>query len=838
MPQEYCFPLARGWEVAALPPYDGAEPPALDGLDWIPASVPGAVQYDLMAAGRLENPLASREAAAKAAWVPQGDWLYRCRFTCEAPPAGLPQAALEFESIDTFAQVWLNGALVGRAGNMFRPYAFPLGQGPLRPGENTLLVQVKAHRRIVSQQYPDVERIAVSSNPTAHQERALIRRYQRSYNTSLLNLGENVIGIGIPGPVRLCFYPLAYITDAYAITEALHEDGRATVRLGLEVQGAKGKPAPLTCSVALYEAGREEPAAEMCLPVARERLEATLTLPQARLWWPAGYGEPHLYRLRATLSSREGVIHTLERRIGIKTVELVTSLPNGRPIFQFRVNGQEVYARGGNLMPLDAIKGRGTSEAYRRIVRLALLAHMNMIRLWGGGVPEDEEFLDLCDEAGVMVWQDFLYHSGTYPDDDPLFMAEAEAEARDLIRKMRRHACLSLLCGGNEQQQGWDEWNWKAEMDRFYGERLIHNLLPRVCQEEAPHIPYIPNSPHGGIGGQSPTVGDTHTWGNYYNATKDPLFVTETCWIYDSYSRPETLRESMALDVEAFASKGWHHRWKERTGLSLFTKFPFTHYYDVSSLRGYLRALEIEQLEADYQALAYLRFRSPSCKGILYWPLNKGGPLFGFGCIDYGQRPLMAYYALRRLFADAAIHLYRDIEALRVVGANAGARPLQGTLRLWHLDAQGQVRRYWEIPATLERGESVRLFDVADFYPRVIDRTREFAYAQFVVEGKVLAEDRLLFCPLAEFREEKAGLQAALEPAGPSAWRLTLKASAPTMLVEIESDRRLLYGDNDFTLTLLAPKEVWISALEGEPSGGQLTISTLDGERLSLALEE
>ena len=268
-------------------------------------------------------------------------------------------------------------------------------------------------------------------------------------------------------------------------------------------------------------------------------------------------------------------------------------------------------------------------------------------------------------------------------------------------------------------------------MDRFYGERLFLELLPSVCAAQAPELPYVPNSPYGGVGGQSPVIGDTHTWGNYYNATKDPLFVTETCWIYDSYSRPETLAETMGLDVDAVAERGWPRRWHELTGLSLFTKFPFTHYYDIANLRGYLRALEIEQWEADYQSLAYLRLRSPSCNGLVYWPLNKGGPLFGFGCIDYGGRPLMAYYAVQRLFADITLHLYRDASDVRLVAANAAA-PISGVLKVWHLDITGRALGRWELPTTIAHGNCVRLLDLDGLYDRVVRRDREWVYAELL----------------------------------------------------------------------------------------------------------
>jgi beta-mannosidase len=789
------------------------------------AAVPGAVHYDLVRAGRLDNPLASRQAAANAAWVADSDWLYRHTFVLQEAVGRDTRPILTFQSLDTFADIWLNGVLVGSSANMFRSCCLAIDPTLLRRGENTLLMHVKAHQRVLADAMPDSARIAVGPHSTAHRDRSLIRRYQRSYNTSLLNLGENVIGIGIPGHVSLSLHPSTYIADLCLVTDALETDTaavRVLARLGGEVTDA-------TLEVMLYEDGADEASVTALAPLLQGQATCSLSVPNPRLWWPAGYGEPHLYRLEARVWCEGRVAHALLRRVGIKTVALARELPNGRPTFQVRVNGCDVYVRGGNLMPIDAIRGMSTAEDYERMLQLTVNANMNLIRLWGGGLPEDEHFLDRCDALGVMVWQDFLYHSSTYPDYDAGFMAEAEAEAADIIAKMRPHACLAVLCGGNEQQQGWDEWGWKQEMDRFYGERLFNELLPRVCAGLAPEIPYVPNSPHGGVGGQSPVIGDTHTWGNYYNATKDPLFVTETCWIYDSYSRPETLHESMGLDVDALAELGWPRRWRELTGLSLYTKFPFTHYYDIANLQGYLRALEIEQLEADYQSLAYLRFRSPSCNGLVYWPLNKGGPLFGFGCIDYAGRPLMAYYAVQRLFADVALHMYRDAADIRIVAANATKAPVVGVLRIWQVTSSGRVRSYWELPTVIASGNSVRLFDMGGLYDAVIDRGREWVYAEFAVGGAAVASAQLFFCPLAELQIEPCTLTVAAHTLGPGRWRLDVATTAPTPLIEIEADQRVMYSDDYFGLIPGIKKQVFVTALgDAQMKGIHVTLSGWD----------
>ena len=553
-----------------------------------------------------------------------------------------------------------------------------------------------------------------------------------------------------------------------------------------------------------------------------------LTVIRPRLWWPRGYGDQPLYRLTVDVFRGGSLVDSVSRRVGIKQSRLILRDEKDRDTFVFEINGRRVWVRGGNMMPIDAIKARVSKAEYERMIRLTAHANMNLIRLWGGGVPEPDEFLDLCDENGVMIWQDFLYHSATYPDFDPDFMAEAEREAIGLIRHYRSHACLVILCGGNEQMQGWDEWNWRGEIDRHYGERLFEQLLPAVCAREAPEIPYIPNSPYGGSQCQSPVTGDTHTWGNYFNATKDPLFVTETCWIFDSYSRPETLRETMGLDVDEYAEPGWRRRFRDLTGLGLFTKFPYTQYQRPFTLREYLRSLEIEQLEADFQPLAMLRIRSASCNGIVYWPLNKGGPLFGFGCVDYAGRPLMAYYAVRRLFADLVLGIYRDVEDVRVVAANSTGHTVDGLLTLTHVDSAGTELGRWETPVSVKPGNSVRLQTIEGMLDAVRLRTDEVVHATLSVRGTQVAEDFLWFAPLAEFTSTPGALEVRAVRETDSSWLVSIDVDRVTRLVEIEADGRILCDDNYFALRPGVRKVVRVDAME-PGTKPRLTVSAWDG---------
>jgi len=261
---------------------------------------------------------------------------------------------------------------------------------------------------------------------------------------------------------------------------------------------------------------------------------------------------------------------------------------------------------------------------------------------------------------------------------------------------------------------------------------------------------------------------------------------------------------------------------------SLYSPSTLTHYYDTANLRGYLRSLEVEQAEADYQALAYLRFRSPSCNGLVYWPLNKGGPLFGFGCVDYAGRPLMAYYAMQRVFADVALHVYRDGSDIRVVASNAG-EAAAGRLQVWHVHADGRMRGTWVLPTTIASGNCVRLFDMNGLYDEIVDRMREWIYAEFAVDKTTVASAQLLFCPLAELAVTPGELTVATHRLKPGRWLLDVTTTAPTPLVEMEANARVMYGDDYFGLIPGIQKHILVTALEPVPTAGiQVTLACWD----------
>jgi len=361
--------------------------------------------------------------------------------------------------------------------------------------------------------------------------------------------------------------------------------------------------------------------------------------------------------------------------------------------------------------------------------------------------------------------------------------------------------------------------------------------LPAISARLCPELPYIDNSPHGGMFCQSPVEGECHNWGNFYNSTKDPVFVTETCWTQESYSRPETLKKYMDLDVDKFSGLNWAEKWKERTSLGLFTKHPYSDWFEVRNLKLYLRSLEVEQMRADYSALSMYRFASPNNNGVIYWSFNKGGPLFQFGCVDYGGYPMMSYYAVKKVFAPLAVQARRDVSDISVMISNHGAKNVTVDMEVFHLSKNGASLGYWSRKLRVESEGLYEAFRMKDLYREVNERTEEVIYVCVSVKGKLVADDMLFFCPFMEYKGEyripKAKIEniGKTEKSGKGKWSIHLEAKTPVRMVELESNQKLLYSDDYFPLVPGKAKIIEATLLE-KTSGGpvQLKIGVLGME--------
>jgi beta-mannosidase len=668
----------------------GAHRPDHPDGEWIPVSVPGDVHSALLAAGRIPDPYAERNIEA-CEWVERREWWYRTEFDAPTLP-DRGQATLVFDGLDTFATVYVNGTDVGRTGNALVPHRLDVTSA-LVPGRNVLAVRFRPTVPTVEKR--DCSQLWVCFWP----QRVWVRKAAMNFGW---DWGPRLVTCGIWREVHLEIGTEARIESWYARTHCITPE-HAVVLAGIGIERLPGvPPMPLSMRAALTHGVRTITAQSHA---SGRSSEARILVPNPELWRPAGDSPQPLHHLTLELIGPEGrVLDTASGRIGIRTVSLLQEPdPDGMgKTFTFVVNGRRVFAKGADWIPVDNLIGAAPKERYRELVRMAAEANMNMLRVWGGGVYEDDEFYDACDELGIMVWQDFMFSCAAYPAYFPEFIAGVEVEAQKAVKRLRNHPSIVLWCGNNEND--WIDCGVNADSPRkpFFGRRIYHRTLPSVCAELDPSRPYWPSSPYGGSDHNSEREGDRHNWqvwaGQVYpqrfgepsraDVTPEGVsfrryaedtgrFISE----YGIHASPvlATLRKRVS-DL-AYDSEDFLYRIKDpdvtrkARMMEAHTGLPTTlEQYEVFSM--------LVQAEGLRFAIEHYRRRMFDCSGSLFWQLNDCWPGISWSVIDYDLNPKAGWYYAKRAYAPLALSLEysRDGAALWVVSDLSEEVPLRVVL--------------------------------------------------------------------------------------------------------------------------------------------------------------
>ena len=636
--------------------------------NWLSATVPGEVHLDLMNAGLMEEPLFSTNAPA-CRWPEDRSWWYRTTFETDA--AFMEEACQElvFEGLDYYAQVFLNGVLLGEAENALVPAVFDV-KHVLKSGKNTLVVRLTAGtERAANQQTGESTEAKPYGGRQAFKGITELRKPQFSYGWDWV---DSLPNIGIWRGVRLEGYTGLRVRDVRTATK-LQAD---VCSLSVDVDVANLHPwseqtAELEVTLVHPNGTSQTVAHTAMVPVGILRCSVELPVENPELWWPNGMGDQPLYTVRAEVKQDAVSRDVWERHVGLRTISIDRSpLPEGHR-FVIQVNGQEVFCRGANWIPADAILARATKERVDALVAEAKNANMTMLRIWGGGVYESDDFYAACDRAGVLVWQDFMFACGTYPDDREAFRNKIRAEAEAAIRRLRHHPSIALWCGNNENIWGFHAW-WNRDKSFpqadlvLGGHHIYSEILPVACQTLDPSRPYWPGSPAGGLSPNSETEGDCHWWGpgtmnadihrRYRDEVYDECrsrFVSEygvvgPCHLesFQHALRPEE------VDVN-------HHAWKVHTNSFEKATTPTAlryHYADPEtlSIEQYIRYGQLFQAILYGRSVDSMRFRKhdpqDDCAGALIWMYNDCWCETGWTPIDYYLRRKASYYWLRNAF--------------------------------------------------------------------------------------------------------------------------------------------------------------------------------------------
>ncbi|HEX9019288.1 MAG TPA: glycoside hydrolase family 2 protein [Anaerolineaceae bacterium] len=838
------------WKLMDFTPGAGREQEVFqagfDDSGWLDINAPGDVHRALIAAGRIPDPFYDRNET-EAAWMEQREFWYRARFQAGSAPDADERVLLVFHGLDTYAVLYLNGKLLGRSQNMFHESLFDVSRKLEWGKENTLAVRFDPPLRKLDPNNP------FKSTWGRNPERVFMRKAQFGYGW---DWGPRLPTIGIWRPVELKRYHTGALLGVHFATLRVdmdpnpgHHPPRATSALAMvRLEAARfteNNTTPLKVEIRLSAPGAKKPLVEQTIsldqPGSLQSAAAHYTLPAPRLWWTNDLGEPYLYDLRVTLRQGKTILDRTEQQVGVRTLALDQSPDPEEPgtrFFRFVLNGIPVFAKGANWIPADSFVGAIPDARYERLLEMAHAAHMNMLRVWGGGIYEHDSFYNLCDRLGLLVWQDFMFACAMYPENDQSFIASVDAEARYQVRRLRSHACLALWCGNNENQWIHDRTFPEHPEQLVPGALYYDHILPDVVREQDGFTPYWLSSPYGGSDYNSMEDGDRHNWQVWHGSQprrfgepnitdRSPEGVSYHHYAEDSgrfisefgmHAAPvfETLRRVIPEDQRYHHSPSMDHHNKDNPKnkgdalMETVTGLP-------EGLEQYIDFSMIAQAEGLKFGIEHFRRRMPHCSGALIWQLNDCWPVLSWSLVDYYGFGKAGYYYTARVFApvlasfkeepEGAVSLWVTNDRLADVIEAVVVR-----LARFSGDLIWEEKVMVDVPANSSRGialwESSALNPAPDCYLTVRS------------EAGTFPANRHFFVPVKDLRRESPAPE--VQWTSLSAHALQAKVSAPAYVYFfhlIHPSEFTRYEDNYFDLE---PGEtrtirVWNDQMEIKP---------------------
>ncbi|WP_269523046.1 beta-mannosidase [Coraliomargarita parva] len=768
---------------------DGWQFSQSDRNEFYPAEVPGCVHTDLLQHGLIPEPFWGRNEL-ELQYLEDLDWTYRLEF--EADPALFGEDFLELvaEGLDTVATVTLNGVVLGQEENMYIEHRYAVKEH-LREGSNQLEITFQSPNTYIDAHWdgePLMEMCQLKPG------RSRIRKAAYSFGW---DWGPRFPTSGIWRPIRLEAWSRDRLESVRMVQQ--HADGQ--VKLTFEPRLVNQSSAELKGTVSL--------AGEVVAEVIGN--EAVIENPQ--LWWPNGYGEQPLYEVSLECVDTDAVVlGTWEKRIGLRTIKLDMHPDEWGECFQFLVNGKPIFAKGANWIPADAFPNRVERERYDNILTSAVEANMNMIRIWGGGIYEFEDFYDLCDEKGLLVWQDFMFACSLFRGDQP-FLDSVRVEASQAVKRLAHRACLALWCGNNECEQKHVELMETEERMQSY-EALFYKLLPEVVEELDGVTDYWPSSPHNPDGYQygkdNPRAGDTHHWAVWHSRKPVKIYEEEVYRFYSefgmqSFSSPEVAATFCnPEDMNIFGPVMENHQ-KNGSGGTSGNLVVFDYMARMYRFpKDYRATAYISQLNQAYcmkVAIEHMRRNQPRCMGALYWQLNDCWPVSSWSSVEFGGRWRALNHEARRFYAPAMLSLkvigeekigqnnyyHNSMSGVEIFTVFDGLEEVSGTVN-WFLETlDGQLVKKGSLDVTLRYGESI-MQESLDFTEELAShgKTNLLLRAEMKAGDYPVSYKTALFSTPRFINLERAPIIANVTPVESGVYELELLTKSYHHMVQID----------------------------------------------------
>jgi len=782
--------------------------------EWLPAEVPGTVHTDLMKNGRIEDPF-HRMNEKDLQWIEKEDWEYKTTFSVNSDIIIKDNLLLDFHGLDTYADVFLNDSLILAANNMFRSWQVDV-ENILRQGENELRIFFHSPIKKTEPIFDNLGyTIPVSSNDHSGKKLSIFSR-KAPYHFGW-DWGPRFVTSGIWRPVILRAWDTALIEDLSIEQNLLNKESASLIaHLAYDVTR------PFLGEIEILVKGEIIKKSTVDLAFGKQQNNLSFSINKPELWWPNGLGNQKLYEIEVLLKKDGKVIHSKKTKTGLRTIELVQQDDRQGTSFYFNVNGKPVYMKGANYIPQDNFLTRVTPERYDHILQSAVDANMNMIRVWGGGIYENDLFYELCDEKGLLVWQDFMFSCAMYPGDEA-FLENVKAEAEENVMRLRHHPSLTLWCGNNEILMKWYGWRnnaneegnqvplWKNEEDSL---KIIHaydtifkNILPKVVKDHGHDVPFWESSPMSTEGSFDDwKSGDSHYWGVWWG--QEPFesyrknigrFMSE--FGFQSFPEIKTVKSFTSEEDWDIYSDVMQAHQKSSIGNKTIANYMARHFNEPKDFESYLYLSQFLQAEGLKIALESHRIKKPYNMGSIIWQLNDCWPAASWSSIDYYGRWKALHYYAKRAFSENIIAFGANEDKIIIHTVTDSYEELKAALVVDLLDFSGKKLFTEEKKIKVDPNSSTEIWSRTSKELMKKQQNNEvYLRARIFDEEIVLSENIYLFVPHKNLKLEAPEIDYDFIEEENKLF-VELKSNRTAFGVCFETNGLdLLFSDNFFTL--------------------------------------
>ena len=815
-----------------------------DKEEWLPATVPGCVHTDLLKNGKIEDPF-YRLNEHKLQWIDKVNWEYKTSFNVDEPTFKRDRLALDFKGLDTYADVFVNGTQVLSADNMFREWLVDV-KTQLKSGANELRILfrspiVEGLKKYDANGYV----IPVSDNDQAVNGEVeggkMVSVYTRKAGYHFgWDWGPRLVSSGLWRPVYLTAWDDARIGNLQLKQNSVSEK-EASLTAIFEVEANAANDA----TISIESKGVELAKAAIKLTTGISTYSVDFKIENPKLWWTNGLGEPNLYIVNGKLAIGKRTTQKTER-IGIRTLELVRNKDEKGTSFYFKLNGVSVFMKGANYIPNDIFAARVTDEMYQKVIHTSKISNFNMLRIWGGGIYENDRLYDLCDENGILVWQDFMFACAMFPG-DAAFQDNVKQEATQNIKRLRNHPSIALWCGNNEILAAWYGWGWKQKEEAKSQENadkiwksytdLFHHILPDAVAANDPGRSYWDSSPCAGMGNVSDLAnGDDHYWGVWWG--KDPFkmyathigrFMSE--YGFQSFPELKTVKQyAKPEDYDIYSEVMKSHQ-RSSIGNGTIEYYMLQDYKKPKDFESFLYVNHVLQAEGIKFALEGHRRAAPFCMGSLFWQINDCWPVASWSSTDYYQRWKALQYFAKKGFEPVLVSPYSDKDSLKVDIINDKLSEIKAHLVVKVLDFDGKEIWKESKEVTVPANSSNTFFTAktTEFMGKV-QANKQLMVVELIENGAVISNNTMYFLPIKNVLLPKPQVKFEIN-AVEVGFEITLNTDklAKNLYLTI-GDTEGFFSDNYFDLIPGHPVKITLETkLDKEKLLAVFNIQTLDG---------